>query len=357
MLGYPQARVFYGRKRVRSCLECNSRAICPAPLVNLARKGRWLRRKLWDLLPAQLQLRAREGRHAIHDSALRLFVILRLQQRAFGRTPDLVHPRFFTDKIRWRMLYDRRPLLQTCSDRLAAREYAAARGGEEYLIPLLGVYDRPEQVPWAELCPPYVVKTTHGCEMNIIVRDHSDVDPNRFQQLLSGWLKINYYHRAWEWSYKHVPRRIIVERFIGEDGKIPEDFKMHCFGGEPQLISVCYDRHAEAKRWVRRDPSWNILPLGVDDVHSDSSQALPSHLDSPPPRRLAEMLELARRLSRGFDYIRVDLYCVGDRVYFGELTPTPAAGTLRFSDDLEAWLGAFWHLPNRAGLGKARRSS
>ena len=305
-----------------------------------------LKTRIRDRLPAPLLLLVRKGLHLARDSTLRLLVALRLQQKAFGRVPDLVHPEHFTDKIRWRMLYDRRPLLQMCSDRLAARDYVAKRAGDKYLVPLLGVFDRPEQIPWAELPPPYVVKPTHGSGWSIFVRDSGDVDPERFQKKLEEWLRTNYYHFFWEWSYKQVPRRIIVERFIGLDGNVPEDFKFHCFDGEPQVVTVCRGRFTSEEGWTVRDPSWNVLTV----FHGKYPPGPPA---SPPPG-FAEMTELARALSEGFDFIRVDLYCVEDRVYFGELTPTPNGGERLFSEGPGVFLGAFWRLPSRAALRRAR---
>jgi len=274
---------------------------------------------------------------------------MRLQQASRGRSPDLVNPRLFTDKLRWRMLYDRRPLLRVCSDRLAARDYVSARAGDECLVPLLGVYDRPEEIPWSSLSPPYVVKPTHGCGWNIIVRESSDVDPERFRNQLNTWLDTNYYDYWWEWSYKSVPRRLVVERFIGRDGEIPADFKIHCFHGEPQVISVYKGRFSSEAGWNRWDVAWNPLAFLSSDIH-------PGPLD-PPPENLAALVDLARVLSSDFDYIRVDLYCVQDEVYFGELTPYPAAGTCVFSEEGETWMGALWHLPSRSAVRRWSRSS
>lgn len=306
----------------------------PEPMWSLALKGHTAIRYL---------------RHAARDSGLRLLAALRLQQGSFGRSPDLVHPQLFTDKLRWRMLYDRRPLLQMCSDRLAARDYVAARAGQQYLVPLLGVFDHPEEIPWAELPPPYVVKATHGQGWNLFVRHAGEVDPGRFQQVLARWLQTNFYHVSWEWSYKHVPRHIIIERFIGLDGKVPDDYKVHCFDGEPRAIGVCHDRFTPAYRWTWHDPCWNSLAF-VSAFRRPVESPAPA-----PPRRLAELLELSRALSRDFDYIRVDLYCVGDRVYFGELTPTQAAGNRPYSDAGEAWMGALWRLPGRAQVKSVGR--
>ena len=308
----------------------------------------WLRRKVRDSLPEPLRRLARQGRHAAGDFTLRLLAALGLQRRALGRAPDLVHPRFFTDKVRWRMLYDRRPLLEMCSDRLATRDYVAALAGEKYLVPLLGVFERPEEIPWGELSPPYVVKATHGQGWNIFVQAPEEVDPEGFRQTLAGWLKSNFYYVNWEWSYKRVPRRIMVERFIGLDGQIPEDFKFYCFEGGTRAIAICNDRFTPAERFTLRDPSWDILTRFHRKYPADPT---------PPPSRLGEMVELAGVLSRAFDFVRVDLYCVGDRVYFGELTPTPSGGTLIFSDENETWLGEPWHLPTRAAVKKRAPST
>jgi hypothetical protein len=287
--------------------------------------------------------------HVARDSKLRVLAAIRLQRRSMGRAPDLVQPQLFTDKIRWRMLYDRRPLLQMCSDRLAVRDFVATRAGTQCLVPLLGVFERPEEIPWAELLPPYVVKATHGQGWNLFVHHAEEVDPKSFEQLLTQWLKTNFYYVSWEWSYRHVPRRIIVERFIGVDGKVPEDFKVHCFDGEPRAIAVCHERFSPAHRWTWHDPSWKPLTFISSSPHHAGS------LSPAPPHSLWKMLELSRALSKDFDYIRVDLYCVEDRVYFGELTPTQSAGNRPYSDAGEAWMGALWHLPNRAEVKKLSR--
>jgi hypothetical protein len=306
-----------------------------------------LSKRVRDGLPAWLLPVARRTYHAFTHHTLRLLAAFRLPAKDFGRLPNLAHPQRYSDKIRWRLLYDRRPLLRVCSDRLASRDYVAARAGEKYLVPLLGVFDRPEHVPWGELVPPYVVKATHGCGWNIFVRDSKDVDPEGFERTLEGWLKTDFYHVNREWSYKHVPRRIMVESFIGLGEELPPDFKFYCFDGEPKAIGVCYDRYKPGERWTWRDPEWNTLTF-ISPVYPPGSP-------TSPPSRLAEMLEVARAVSHDFDHVRVDLYCVGEQVYFGELTPTQATGRRPFTDAGEAWMGAFWQLPSRASVKRTRR--
>lgn len=254
----------------------------------------------------------------------------------FGRTPDLAQPRTLTEKLNWRKLYDRNPLLQIAADRVAVRDYVAARVGPEHLIPALGVFKRPEEIPWRELSPPYVVKTTHGSGMNIFVTDPAQVDVVEACRKLRGWLDINYYYGHKEWCYKNVPRRIIIERLLGSRDEPPEDFKFFCFNGVPRVIQVDQGRFNNHTRTLY-DPSWRVLPFECD---------YPPGPVVPAPSGLAKLLRVASELSRDFDFVRVDLYYVEGRVYFGELTNHPAAGLARYRPpEWDQWLGAFWVLP------------
>ncbi len=239
-------------------------------------------------------------------------------------------------------------MLHTCCDRLALREYAAARVGAEHLVPLLGVYDAPEQIPWADLAPPYVVKPTHGCDWNIFVKRPSDVVPERFESLLQGRLRTDYYRTWGEWCYKGNPRQIVVERYLlGPEGEQPEDYKFYCFHGEPVLAIVCRGRRTADICWTVYDAEWNRLSL-MDSVYRPGP-------DIPRPARLEELLSVARGLSRDFDHVRVDLYCTDDGVYVGEVTMYPAAGRVPLPDEAERWLGAFWRLPSPGEVRPSRR--
>jgi hypothetical protein len=294
------------------------------------------------ILPAPLLPAARRCYGAAGYWWFRLLVALGLQRRAFGRMPDVITPRLYSEKIRWRMMYDRRPVLRVFSDRFAVRDFVAAKAGSEYLVPLLGVFDRPERIPWGELSPPFVVKASHGSGWNIFVRNSAELDPQRFERSLTRWLRTNYYYVNREWSYKHVPRRIMIEQFIGSNGELPVDYKVHCFDGEPRALAVCHGRSTPRERWVWHDPSWEVLEV----FH----RRFPAGPATPPPLGLGEMLDVARALSRELEYVRVDLYCVGDRVYFGELTTTQSGGRTILSEAPETWLGDWWHLPSRADV-------
>ena len=259
--------------------------------------------------------------------------------RVFGRAPDLDHPRSFSEKLQWRKLHDRRPLHSLVSDKVAVRDYIAARVGTDYLVPLLGVFERPEDVPWAELPTPYVVKASHGCQWNLFVFDPAEVDRSEMNCTLHRWLRTNFYYHAREWAYKDIPRRIIIERFIGPGREAPDDFKFLCFDGLPQVLYVRADRFTQpTQTWY--DTTWTTLRF-----RTDPGPAPPR----PAPAALPEMLEVARKLSEDLDFIRVDLYCIEGRVYCGELTLYPGAGFEPYDPpEADEWLGRFWTLPEHA---------
>jgi hypothetical protein len=238
--------------------------------------------------------------------------------------------------VLWRKLYDRRPLYTLLCDKVAVRDYVAGHVGPEYLVPMLGVFEKPQDIPWAELPSPYVIKAAHGSGWNLFVFDAAEADPSEMTRTLDRWLKMNFYSRVREWAYKDIPRRLIIERFIGTGREAPEDFKFFCFDGVPQAIYVVRDRFTRPTiTWY--ETKWTVLPIRYIS---------PPGPARPAPAALEEMLAIARRLSEGFDFLRVDLYCVEERVYCGELTIYPGCGLSRFTPpERDEWLGGFWKLP------------
>jgi hypothetical protein len=256
----------------------------------------------------------------------------------FGRVPDFDRPTTFNEKVNWRKLYDRDPLHRIVADKVAVRDYVAARVGRDYLVPLLGVFKRPEDIPWAELSAPYVVKATHGSGWTMFVTGTAGPEPREATRMLRGWLRTDYYPPARQWAYKRIPRRLVVERFIGSEGeKAPEDLKFFCFDGVPRIVQVDYDRFTHHTRTLY-DMSWTALPV---------EYAYPRGPTTPVTPGLPELVRVAAELSRGFDFVRVDLYWVEGRVYFGELTVYPEAGFAPFlPSEWDEQLGGYWTLPS-----------
>lgn len=252
---------------------------------------------------------AREGRLRFIPDApfLRVQYFLKL-----GRVLHLKRPKLYNEKLQWIKLHDRRSEYSVYADKLAVRDYVRERAGARYLIPEIARYERVDQIDWDALPDRFVIKCTHGSSSNIIVTDKAQLDIEAAKLKLSNWMRRNWFDLSREWPYKNIRPRIIVEQFIGaDDGTVPFDYKVMCFEGEPTYIVVDADRYSGHKRnfydgnWVKQD-MFNRHP----------------NIDRPVerPAQLDEMLTVARALCQGLHHIRIDLYAVQDRVYFGEMT-------------------------------------
>lgn len=240
-----------------------------------------------------------------------------LYYRAFRKRLHLQKPVTFNEKLMWLKLYEEDALKTKCADKYGVRDYVHARGLSEHLIKTYGVYDYVEDIDFEQLPERFVLKCTHGSSFNIVCANKYFLDKAHTVAQLQKWLQTDYSLYCAEPHYAKIKPRIVVEEFIGErGGRLPTDYKIHCFHGEPQIIQVVVDRDTPRKKNMLFSKEWVMLPYKKDTLLQDVCER---------PRELARMLEIARKLSEEFTYVRVDLYAVEGQVYFGELTFTPAA--------------------------------
>ena len=256
-----------------------------------------------------------------------------------GYRLNLKHPSTYNEKLQWIKLYDRKPEYRMYADKYRVRDYIAGKIGAKYLVPLIGVYKRVEDIPWDKLPQRFVLKSNHASGTNIICRNKDTLDTRDAEDKLRGWLKRNAYWGAREWCYRDIEPCILCEEFIEtEDGNTPDDYKFMCFNGVVQLIQVHHDRfgHHTLDYYT---PDWQKAKLKRIDAETSDTMV-------PKPEKLDEMLSVAASLSAGMYYARIDLYYTAGRVYFGEITLYPTGGFSTFSsyeDDL--LLGSYMHLP------------
>lgn len=281
----------------------------------------------------------------------------------FGRFKKMLHlknPQTFNEKLQWLKLNDRKPEYTRMVDKYEAKGYVAAKIGEEHIIPTLGVWDRFEDIDFDSLPEKFVLKCTHDSGGLVICRDKSNLDKEAAREKLERSLKNRYFYTAREWPYKNVKPRILAEQYmensfeeIGGDENIsglPQglmDYKFYCFNGEPQLlyISKGLEDHATASiSFVTLD--WDFAPYGRSDYKP--FEKLP-----PRPKHFEQMLQFARELSKGTDFLRVDLYEIGETVYFSELTFSPCGGYMPFATaEQDAQMGAMLKLTKKANKAK-----
>ncbi len=259
-----------------------------------------------------------------------------------GRQADLAHPTGFREKLLWLNLYHRDPLQPILTDKLRARDVVADRVGTGVLVDLLGVWDRPEKIPFDRLGDPYVLKVTSGSGWNVFCPDPAAVDVPATVATLRGWSRRNYGHQYREWVYRDLTPRFMAERLMVDPrhGHSPDDLKVHCFNGKPRFVQVCVDRRGD-RLYECFDQNWNVVELGLNG---------PCRAATPPPRPdgLADVFAVAEQMATGFPYVRVDLYRHGGRTLFGEMTWFPFAGLVPMDDPAtDALLGSWLDLPGR----------
>lgn len=249
--------------------------------------------------------------------------------RTFKRRLNLKNPQTLNEKIQWKKLYDRKKFYTLCGDKYLAREYIKERIGEKYLVPLLYVTNKPEEIPFDKLPLPYIIKPNHCSGYFIVVRDKKDINKNELIKQCRKWLKIDYYKYGKEWQYKNIPRKIIIEKLLVDKAeKVPADCRFFCFNGKVKLIQMDIDRFEDHRRGLF-SIDWKLLPFNWSPL-IDGEAKYKIKEGIPKPKNLKEMIRIAEILSKDFDFIRVDLYSVGSKIYAGELTFHPGGGFNHF---------------------------
>jgi hypothetical protein len=250
---------------------------------------------------------------------------LKIRYRSeFGKELNLECPETYTEKLQWLKLYDHRPEYTLMVDKFSVKQYVAERIGEEYVIPLLGVWERVEDIDFASLPEKFVLKTTHDSGGLVICKDKKELDIQRAIKKLTYFFNRRYYDYNREWPYKNVKPRIIAEQYM-EDSTYRElrDYKFFTFGGVPKVLYIAQGRgKGEPTVADFFDMDFNHLPFTIDHDTAD--------LPPEKPQNFELMKKLAAKLSEGTPQLRVDFYEVDGRVYFGEMTFFHCSGLAPF---------------------------
>lgn len=256
-----------------------------------------------------------------------------------GYLLNLSHPLTYNEKLQWIKLYDRKPIYIVYADKYKVRGFISKTIGDQYLVPLIGMYKNANEIPWEKLPNRFVLKCNHASGTNIVCKDKKELDISAAKKKLNAWLKKNAYWGAREWCYKEIEPCIICEQFIEtKDGNTPDDYKFMCFSGVPRLIQVHHDRYGD-HTLDYYTPEWKRAKLKRIDANTSSKTI-------QKPENLEEMLTIAEMLSKDMYYARIDLYNVDGKIYFGEITMYPTGGFSTFEDyNDDLLLGSYIKLP------------
>lgn len=265
------------------------------------------------MVNADYRFKIDSGRGKYNDMPDREYLQRRFQAE-FGKSLNLDSPQTFNEKLQWLKLYNRKPEYTMMVDKYKVREYIAQMIGEEYLIPLLGVWDDPDEIDFDALPNQFVLKCNHNSGTGMcICKDKSKLNIEKVKKELRKGLKEDYYLKFREWPYKDVPRKIIAEKYMEDASGELRDYKFYCFNGVMKFVMINSDRNTDKPTradYFDRDFNWLDFTWGY------------SHAEVHPqkPEQFEKMVAIAERLSKGLPHIRVDLYDCNGKIYFGELT-------------------------------------
>ncbi len=238
----------------------------------------------------------------------------------FNKDLDLENPQTFNEKLQYLKIHDHNPLYTTLVDKIAVKNYIAENYSEDYVIPLIKVYDNVKEIDFSALPDKFVLKTTHDSGTIVICDDKKTLDQKKTIKKLKKRLKRKYYYLWREWPYKNVAPKIIAEEYVVDKNNELNDYKFYCFNGKAEYVMVCTNRRKDTKFYYF-DRNWQLQK----DMSKDGKKAN-ANLKIAKPKNLDKMFKLAEKLSRNFKFVRIDLYNVDGKIYFGEYTFYPSAG-------------------------------
>ena len=259
----------------------------------------------------------------------------------FGKELNLSNPTSFNEKLQWMKLYYREPIFTTMVDKYKVRQYIKDKIGEQYLIPLLGVWNNANEIDFEKLPQKFVLKCNHDQGSVVICKDKSTLDINKTRKYLNKRLSKNHYWATREWPYKNIKPCIICEKYMTNNEKEDElsDYKVLCFGGKAKLIEVHKARFTNRTQDFY-DIEWNKLNISQPGINN-------SEIVLPKPYFLDEMIKLSEKLSNNYPHIRVDWYCSNGKLLFSELTFYDGGGFDPFNDDNDEKIGSWLVLPEK----------
>lgn len=257
---------------------------------------------------------------------------------SMNKNLNLEQPKTFNEKLQWLKLYDRKPLYTKLVDKYLVRDFISEKIGEDYLIPIYGVYDNYQAIDFGQLPEQFVLKMNHTSGGVYVIEDKATINHAQMQKEVTDWLATNYYWQHREWPYKNVQPKIIIEQLmVDQTSDDLKDYKFFCFDGEAKLMYIASERSSETK-FDFYDMAFNHLDLKQTSANSEMKHQKPENFE--------QMIELAETLSKDIPHVRVDLYEINGQIYFGEMTFYHMAGNDPFEpESMDETIGEWIQLP------------
>lgn len=248
-----------------------------------------------------------------------------MYRRKYHKKLNLKKPKTIDDKLHWLMLNEFGEKETNLTDKILVKEYVKNKGLENLIIKTYDCFYNVNEINFDKLPQKFVLKPNNSSGQILVCLDKDKFNKKQAIRKMNKWLHENWAIMHLEYHYKNIIPKIICEEYIGGDnGVLPVDYKFLCFNGVPKCIMFCSEREKKIK-YDYYDLNWNYLDYSKEEYKSNKK--------NPKPKRLKDMIEISKILSKDFKMVRVDLYEVNDKIYFGELTFSPVAGSFYFNND------------------------
>lgn len=270
----------------------------------------------------------------------RRWVIEQMYYNVIGRFPNLDNPKSLNEKMQWMRFNYHDSLMTKCVDKCSFKEYIKDTVGEEYVVPLYGVWDNVNDINFDDLPNKFAIKSTWGWGdlQNILVKNKYGLNLHKTRAMLSNWMQEwnNYYYQSFEWDSKDIKPRIIAEELLEPSCGEIIDYKFYCYNGKCRHFLICKDRKTKTK-YINYDLDYNCIKLSPNSYVTNEKFIKTKEFD--------KMFELAEKLAKPFPLVRVDFYDVDGKIYVGELTFSPGGGFNTYYEEWDNKLGSWLTLP------------
>lgn len=244
-----------------------------------------------------------------------------------GKELNLKNPRLLNEKLQWLKLYNRKPLFTVLCDKVKVKDYISKEISQDIVIPTLGVWEKVEDIDFSKLPDKFILKANHSSAGNYICRDRTSFNETMARKRLEKALKEDYFKKYREWPYKDIPRRILAEPLIeNADGSPIVDYKFYCYGGKPQYFMYSVGEADHNVRNCKFDMNCNNI-----DYLFKKKPALTNE-EMQLPANFSEMKSIVEKLCKDYQHVRIDLYNVDGKIYFGEITFFSGAGFINIDN-------------------------
>lgn len=243
-----------------------------------------------------------------------------------GKKINIENPTYYCEKLQIRKM-NPKPIYSQCADKHLVREYVKeklkkANIKDDIIIPEYFAKKSITLQDLKNLPEKFVIKTNNGCKSQVIVYDKKKANLEKIVRKMNNDVKIKFGYNSFEMFYNDIDPLIIAEELIGDGKSVPDDYKIFCFnqGNDEFIIRVQVDhgRFTDMHSRAYLNEKWEIQPYGND------GKVQATYFEKP--KNLNKMIKIAKVLASDFDFVRVDLYSVQSKIYFGELTFTDGSG-------------------------------